>query len=321
MTNPDRGNVTVNDEHLAARFAAHRLHLRAVAYRMLGSLSEADDAVQEAWLHLRRADTTGVDNLAGWLTTVVARVCLDLLRVRRSRREQPLGLPDPVLGSDPEQSALLAESVGLAMLVVLDTLGPAERVAFVLHDIFALPFDEIAPIVGRTPAAARKLASRARRRMASSGATEPDRDPTRQWAAVDGFLAAARDGDLAALVAVLDPDVVLHGDTGTGIRTVRGAGPVAEQAMAFSARVPFAQPVPVNGAAGLVVVAHDRPVAVLAFTVRGTRIVELDILADPTRLSRVSVPPPAGRSASPGRGRSPASPAAGPGYRSPRPPR
>src|SRR5712671_6740213 len=207
------------DEHewLAERFEENRTHLRAVAYRMLGSLSEADDAVQESWLHLSRSDTSGVENLGGWLTTVVARVCLDMLRSRNSRREEPLDMhvPEPIVsredGIDPEHEALLADSVGLALLVVLNTLNPAERLAFVLHDLFAVPFDEIAPIVGRSPTAARQLASRARRRV-QGGATVPDVDLTRQRAVVDAFLAASRGGDFDALLALLDPDVVLRAD-------------------------------------------------------------------------------------------------------------
>ena len=211
-----------HDDWLAQRFEENRTHLRAVAYRMLGSISEADDAVQEAWLRLSRSDTSGIENLGGWLTTVVGRVCLNMLRSRRSRREEPLGepqvgvhLPDPIVsrenGIDPEHEAQLADSVGLALLVVLETLGPAERVAFVLHDLFDLPFDEIAPIVGRSPAAARQLASRARRRV-QGAATVPDADLTRRRAVVDAFLAASRGGDFAALLALLDPDVVLRAD-------------------------------------------------------------------------------------------------------------
>jgi RNA polymerase sigma-70 factor, ECF subfamily len=331
MTDPDRGNVTVDEEDLLAhRFEAHRTHLRAAGYRMLGSLAEADDAVQEAWLHLRRADPDRVHNLGGWLTTTVARICLDMLRSRQARREVPL--PDPVVGpagaTDPEQAALHADSIGLALLVVLDTLAPAERVAFVLHDIFAVPFDDIAPVVSRTPAAARQLASRARRRVQAQ-APVPDADPARQRTAVDAFLTAARDGDFDALVAVLDPDVVLHADTGTGVARFRGAQAVGEQAMAFAARAPHAHPTLVNGAPGFVVIVRGRPVAVMAFTVRGGRIAELDILADPARLSRLdlaavrpasAVPAPAGRSASPDPGRSRARRAAGPGSASPRPP-
>jgi RNA polymerase sigma factor (sigma-70 family) len=288
------------DEHdwLAERFEADRTRLRAVAYRMLGSLSEADDAVQETWLRLSRADTSGVHNLGGWLTTLLARTCLDMLRARTSRREEPLDvhLPDPIISRqdrvDPEQQALLAEGIGLALLVVLDTLTPAERVAFVLHDMFAVPFDQIAPIVGRSPAAARQLASRARRRVQAAG-TVPEADHGRQRAVVDAFLAAARGGDLQALVALLDPDVVLRADLGAmdtdASREFRGAPAVAEQALAFSGRARFARPALVNGAAGLVVAPHGRLFAVLAFTVTRGRIVELDILADPERLRHLDL--------------------------------
>src|SRR5512133_181712 len=284
---------------LAERFQAHHARLRAVAYQMLGSLSEADDAVQEAWLRVSRAGTGGVDNLGGWLTTVVARVCLDMLRSRAARREEPLGvhLPDPVISQpdvlDPEQEALLADSVGLALLVVLDTLAPAERLAFVLHDMFGVPFDEIAPIVGRTPAAARQAASRARRRV-KGAAPVPDADLARQREVVGAFLAAARGSDFDALLAVLDPDVVLRADAGAvpaGVsRVIRGASAVAEQALAFAQRLgPFARPALVNGAAGIVAAPGGRPVSVLGFTVRGGKIVEIDILADPQRLSRLDL--------------------------------
>ena len=288
------------DEHdwLAERFEADRTRLRAVAYRMLGSLSEADDAVQETWLRLSRADTSGVHNLGGWLTTLLARTCLDMLRARTSRREEPLDvhLPDPIISRqdrvNPEQQALLAEGIGLALLVVLDTLTPAERVAFVLHDMFAVPFDQIAPIVGRSPAAARQLASRARRRVQAAG-TVPEADHGRQRAVVDAFLAAARGGDLQTLVALLDPDVVLRADLGAmaadASREFRGAPAVAEQALAFSGRARFARPALVNGAAGLVVAPHGRLFAVLAFTITRGRIVELDILADPERLRHLDL--------------------------------
>jgi RNA polymerase sigma factor (sigma-70 family) len=289
------------DEHdwLAERFEADRTRLRAVAYRMLGSLSEADDAVQETWLRLSRADTSGVHNLGGWLTTLLARTCLDMLRARTSRREEPLDvhLPDPIISRqdrvDPEQQALLAEGIGLALLVVLDTLTPAERVAFVLHDMFVVPFDQIAPIVGRSPAAARQLASRARRRLHPAAGTVPEADHGRQRAVVDAFLAAARGGDLQALVALLDPDVVLRADLGAmatdASREFRGAPAVAEQALAFSGRARFARPALVNGAAGLVVAPHGRLFAVLAFTITRGRIVELDILADPERLRHLDL--------------------------------
>jgi RNA polymerase sigma factor (sigma-70 family) len=288
------------DQHewLAEQFEANRPHLRAAAYRMLGSLSEADDAVQEAWLRLSRADTSGVKNLGGWLTTVVARVCLDMLRARKARREVPLGarVPDPIVsragGGGPEYEALLADSVGLALLVVLETLAPAERLAFVLHDMFAVPFDEIAAIVGRTPAAARQLASRARRRV-QGAAPVPDADLTRQREVVDAFLAAARGGDFDALLAVLDPDVVLRGDRGAvpagASREVRGARAVAEQALAFSQLGQFAQPVLVNGAAGVVVAPGGRPFSVVGFTVSRGKIVEIDVLADPARLARLDL--------------------------------
>jgi RNA polymerase sigma factor (sigma-70 family) len=284
------------DEHdwLAQRFEANRTHLRAVAYRLLGSLSEADDAVQETWLHLSRADPSGVDNLGRWLTTVVARVCLDMLRSRAAR----LGvhLPDPIIrhqdALDPEQEALLAEGVGLALLVVMEQLAPAERLALVLHDTFAVPFEEIAAILGRSPAAARQLASRARRRVRASAAV-PDADLAHQRKVVDAFLAAARDGDLGALVAVLDPDVVVRADWG-GVpagasRMVRGARAVAEQALAFARRAPFARPALVNGAAGVVADTGGRLLAVMGFTVRRGKIVEIDILADPARLRRLDL--------------------------------
>jgi RNA polymerase sigma factor (sigma-70 family) len=265
---------------------------------MLGSLSEADDAVQEAWIHLSRADTTGVENLGGWLTTIVARVCLDMLRSRTSRREVPLGvhLPEPVVsrnGIDPEHQALLAEGVGLVLQVVLETLAPAERLAFVLHDMFAVPFDQIAPIVGRSPDAARQLASRARRRVQGAAAV-PDAALTRQQAVVEAFLAAARDADFDALLAVLDPDVVARADTGAvpaGVaREVRGARAVAEQALSFSRFARSARPALVNGAAGVVAWAQDgRPFSVMGFTVRHGKIVEIDILADPARLRQLDL--------------------------------
>ena len=286
------------DEHdfLAEQFEEHRPHLRAVAYRTLGSLSEADDALQEAWLRLSRSDTSGIQNPGGWLTTVVARVCLDMLRSRSSRREEHLGVhvPDPIVsradGSDPEREALLADAVGLALVVVLETLSPAERLAFVLHDMFGVPFEEIAPIVGRSEVASRQLASRARRRV--RGAV-PDADLARQREVVDAFLAASRDGDLEALVAVLDPDVVLRADRGAvpagASRVLRGARAVAEGALAFSRLAPFAQPALVNGAAGVVVAPRGQPYAVMGFTVRGGKIVEIDILADPARLRQLDL--------------------------------
>jgi RNA polymerase sigma-70 factor (ECF subfamily) len=291
--------VTVDESGwLAERFEAHRTHLRAVAYRILGSLNEADDAVQEAWLRLHRSDTSGVANLGGWLATVVARVCLDMLRARRARREEPLGahLPEPIVsgegGVDPEHQALVADAVGLALLVVLDTLTPAERVAFVLHDMFAVPFEEIAAIVGRSPTAARQLASRARRRVRAE-TTVPDPDLARQREVVGAFLAAARAGDFDALVAVLDPDVVLRADTGPGFTEptyLRGAAKVAGQALAFSSRAGSVRPALVNAAAGLVVAAGGRPIAVMGFTVAHDRIVDIDILADPARLRQLHLP-------------------------------
>ncbi|SOJ52513.1 ECF RNA polymerase sigma factor SigJ [Mycobacterium simulans] len=284
-------------EWLAQRFEERRAHLRGVAYKMLGSLSEADDAVQETWLRLSRNRASGIDNLTGWLTTVVGRVCLDLLRSRNARREEPLDarLPDPIVGrdegSDPEDQALLADSIGLALLVVLDTLAPAERVAFVLHDMFAVPFEEIAQIVDRSPTAARQLASRARRRV--RGAPVPDADLTRQREVVDAFLAAARDGDFEALVATLDPDVVVRADAGAvapGLpREVRGARAAAQQALLFSHRAGFARPALVNGAAGVVAVSRGRPPSVMGFTIVGGKIVEIDILASAARLRRLNL--------------------------------
>ncbi|HEX3238275.1 MAG TPA: RNA polymerase sigma factor SigJ [Gaiellaceae bacterium] len=282
----------------ADEFEQHRAHLQAVAYRMLGSLSEAEDAVQESWLRLNGSETGQVENMRGWLTTVVARVCLDLLRARRARREDHFDgeLPEPVVTlrqeHGPEDEALLADSVGLALLVVLDTLTPAERLAFVLHDMFGLPFDEIAPILERSPAATRQLASRARRRV--RGATplaEPD--PARQRRVVDAFLAAAREGDFEALVAVLDPDVVFRADRGRRAAeappVITGAAAVAEQILARAPRFArFARPAIVNGSAGLVVVPGERPVAVLGFSISGDRIVELDLVADPAKLSALA---------------------------------
>jgi RNA polymerase sigma factor (sigma-70 family) len=277
-------------EWLAERFEEHRAHLRAVAYRMLGSLSEADDAVQEAWLRLSRTDE--VENLGGWLTTVVARISLNMLRSRAVRREEPLGvrLPDPIVdradGTDPEHEALLADAVGLALLVVLETLSPAERLAFVLHDMFAVPYDEIAPIVDRSPDAARQLASRARRRVQGEQ-TVPDADLATQREVVDAFLAAARDGDFEALVAVLDPDVVLRVDLGplaSASQEVRGAENVAGQAQMFSRIGLVMQPALINGVAGAVTKRDGEPFSIGAVTVRHRRIVALDILADPDRL-------------------------------------
>jgi RNA polymerase sigma-70 factor (ECF subfamily) len=279
---------------MAERFEANRDHLRAVAYRMLGSTSEADDAVQEAWIRLNRSASDDVENLQAWLTTVVARVCLDMLRSRKARREEPLGphVPEPIVSredaADPEHEALLADSVGLALQVVLETLGPAERLAFVLHDMFAVPFEEIAPIVGRSPAAARQLASRGRRRVRGA-APAPDVDLARQRQVVDAFLAAARGGDFEALVDLLAPDVVFRLDRGAmragGSREVRGAATVAEQVLSNAPRFAgLARPARVNGAAGVVVASRGRPIAVVGFTVAGGRIAEIDLLADPDRL-------------------------------------
>jgi RNA polymerase sigma factor (sigma-70 family) len=274
---------------LAERFDENRTHLRA-AYRMLGSPSEADDAIQEAWLRLSRSDVDGIENLGGWLTTVVARVCLDMLRSRESRYEEPLDGHVPELSRkddiDPEHEAILADSVGLAMLVVLDSLAPAERVAFVMHDMFAVPFDEIAPIVGRSPDAARQLASRARRRV--QGAAVPDAGPARQREVVDAFLAASRNGDFDALLAVLDPDVVVRADRAAArmgaTREVRGARAVAES---FSGRARVAKPALVDGAAGAVWAPGGRPRVVFGFTISRGKIVEIDLVADPERLRQL----------------------------------
>jgi RNA polymerase sigma-70 factor (ECF subfamily) len=275
------------------QFEAQRPHLRAVAYRMLGSLSEADDAVQEAWLRLNRSDTTAVDNLAGWLTTVVARVCLDMLRSRRAKREDFIGsrLPDPVVADradDPEQQALLADAVGLALLVVLDKLTPAERLAFVLHDMFGVPFEEIGPIVDRTPAAARQMASRARRRVRGA-APAPDSDLAAQRRVVDAFLAAARDGDFEGLVAVLHPDAVFRLDTagvGRGARPpVVGAEAIAETVLETAPTFAhLGRPAIVNGAAGLRIVSGDRLLSIVGFTIHDGRIAAIDIVADPAKL-------------------------------------
>jgi RNA polymerase sigma-70 factor (ECF subfamily) len=290
----------VDDTDRQAReFERHRAHLQAVAYRMLGSLSEAEDAVQESWFRLNRSETSQVENMRGWLTTVVARVCLDLLRARRARREEHLAeeLPEPVVTlpqeNGPEDEALLADSVGLALLVVLDTLRPAERLAFVLHDMFGMPFEEIAPIVERSPAATRQLASRARRRVrAATPATEPDLRQQRR--VVDVFLAAAREGDFEALVAVLDPDVVFRADRGrlasAGEPVVSGAAAVAEQILARAPRFArFARPAIVNGSAGLIVTPRDRPVAVIGFAVAKDRIAEIDLVADPDKLGALRI--------------------------------
>jgi RNA polymerase sigma factor (sigma-70 family) len=281
---------------LAERFEENRSHLRPVAYRMLGSLSEADDAVQEGWLRLSSTDTSAIENLRGWLTTVVARVCLDILRSRKSRREEPLGayVPDPIVsredGIDPEHQAILADSVGLALLVVLETMDPAERLAFVLHDMFGVPFEEIAPIVGRSKTAARQLASRARRRVQGAG-TVTDADLTRQREIVDAFMAAARRGDFEALLTVLDPDVVLRGAVPRGASMeIRGAAAVAKQALTFAQRLAaFARPALVNGTPGLVVASGGRALSVMGFAIHRGKIVEIDILADPARLDRLDL--------------------------------
>jgi RNA polymerase sigma factor (sigma-70 family) len=275
---------------LAEQFEEHRSRLRAVAYRMLGSLSEADDAVQEAWVRLSRSDADEIENLGAWLTTVVGRVSLNMLRSRRSRHEEPFDvhIPEPIIdradGTDPEHEALLADSVGLALLVVLETLSPPERLAFVLHDIFAVPFDEIGPIVDRSPEAARQLASRARRRVRAEN-TVPDADLDAQREVVDAFLVAARDGDFERLVALLDPDVVLRQDFGAGrSREVRGVAAVARQAAAYAQIELVGKPALINGAVGVVVTRDGQPFSVGAFTVRRGRIVEMDWLVDRERL-------------------------------------
>jgi RNA polymerase sigma-70 factor (ECF subfamily) len=285
-------------ELLAQRFEQHRTQLRAVAYRMLGSLSEADDAVQETWLRLNRSDASAVEHLDRWLTTVVARVSLNMLRSRRLRREEPLDLrmPEPIVdradGPDPEHEALLADAVGLALLVVLETLNPAERLAFVLHDMFAVPYEEIAPIVDRSPEAARQLASRARRRVQGE-APAPDADIDTQREVLDAFLAAAREGDFEALLEVLDPDVVLRADSGAvafgSARFIRGAADLARQALAFSRLDVEVRPALINGAIGTVSLLDGRPLAIAGFTIRNRRIVEMDIIADPGRLAELDL--------------------------------
>jgi RNA polymerase sigma factor (sigma-70 family) len=286
------------NEWLADRFEEYRAHLRAVAYRMLGSLTEADDAVQDTWLRLSRSGAGEVENLGGWLTTIVARVCLNILRSRNVRREESLGvhLPDPVIQA-PEEEALLADSVGLALLVVLDTLAPAERLAFVLHDMFRLPFEAIAPMVGRSPAAARQLASRARRRVKGAEIPTPDADLARQRHAVDAFFRAARGGDFVALVALLDPDVVLRIDGGArrpaASMEIHGAPAVAGQALtglssALALPAAHLRPALVNGAAGVVFTMSGRPITVMGFTVAEGRIVEIDAIADPDRVRRIA---------------------------------
>jgi RNA polymerase sigma factor (sigma-70 family) len=283
---------------LAEGFEEHRTRLRAVAYRMLGSVSEADDAVQEAWLRLSRSDPSRVENLGAWLTTVVARVSLSMLRSRRTRREEPLGVhvPEPIVdradGTDPEHEALLADAVGLALLVVLERLNPSERLAFVLHDMFAVPFEEIAPIVDRSPEAARQLASRARRRVRAEN-TIPDADVETQREIVEAFLAAAREGNFDRLVALLDPDVVLRADVGPlpagGSREIRGADAVVRQALTYARLGLEVKPALINGAAGSVTMRDGEPFSVGAFTVRGRRIVAIDILADRERLRELDL--------------------------------
>jgi RNA polymerase sigma-70 factor (ECF subfamily) len=279
---------------LAGQFEEHRSHLRAVAYRMLGSSSEADDAVQEAWLRLSRVDAASIDNLGGWLTTVVARVCLDMLRSRTSRREEPFTLeaPEPVAtgthGSSPEQEALLADSVGLALLVVLDRLEPAERLAFVLHDMFAVPFDEIGPIVGRSADAARQLASRARRRV-RGGEAPPAPGRTRQREIVDAFLGALRAGDFEGLLAVLDPDLVVRADMAGVVSEIRGAAAWAKGAVSYGHMARAVQPALVNGAIGLVMAPRGRLSRALTFKFANGRIVEIEVIGDPARLGELEV--------------------------------
>jgi len=285
---------------LAESFEAHRGSLRAVAYRMLGSLSEADDAVQEAWLRFSRSDTHDVENLGGWLTTVVARVCLDVLRSRAARREEPLGSTAEATaptedGTDPEHEAMLADAVGLALLVVLERLTPAERIAFVLHDLFAVPFAEIAPVVGRSPTATKKLASRARHRVRGA-APAPDADLVRRARVVDAFLAASREGDLDALLAVLDSDVVRRADRlaipADATAEVRGARAVAEETLVLSGQARLARPALVDGAPGLVVAPGGRLRLALSLTIEGEQIVEIDVVADPGRLRRLDLAVP-----------------------------
>jgi RNA polymerase sigma factor (sigma-70 family) len=286
----------MNELELANKFDRQRPQLRAVAYRILGSVSEADDAVQDAWLRLRRTDAEQIDSLEPWLTTVAARICLNMLRSRRTRGEQPLDglrpepiIDDPAVGTDPEHEALLADSVGIALQVVLDTLSPAERLAFVLHDMFAVPFDEIAAMLDRSPQATRQLASRARRRVRDV-APPPDPDLTRQRAVVDAYFAAAREGDLEALVAVLDPDVVLraHRRDGDPIE-LHGAARVSRGAMTARRFAPYVRPALVNGAAGVVAFDGERPFAVLAFTVLDDRAVAIDVFNDPELVARLDI--------------------------------
>jgi RNA polymerase sigma factor (sigma-70 family) len=299
-----------DSEWLAGRFEENRPHLRAVAYRMLGSLTEVDDAVQDAWERVSRAGAEDVDNLKAWLTTIVARVCLNMLRSRNTQREESLevAVPDPIVslegGLDPEEEVLLADSVGLALQVVIDTLGPAERLAFVLHDMFDLPFGEIAVMVGRTPQATRQLASRARRRIKGAEIPAPERDLARQRSVVDAFFAAGRAGDFDALVAVLHPDVVARADfspsrPGSSM-VIRGAAAVARQARLGASPAAEVHPALVNGSAGVVITLRGRPFAVMAFTVADGKIVEIDTVADPERVAKVAAPVVAGLQRGPG---------------------
>ena len=287
----------MNESELAERFDRQRPRLRAVAYRILGSLSDADDAMQEAWLRLARTDAEQIDTLEGWLTTVIARICLNMLRSRQTRGEQPLGdwRPEPIIdnpraGTDPQHEALLADAVGIALQVVLDTLSPAERLAFVLHDMFAVPFEEIAAMLERSPQATRQLASRARRRVRET-APRPDPDLTRQQAVVDAYFAAAREGDMDALAAVLDPDVVLraHRRDGDPLE-LRGAARVAEGAMSARRFAPYVRPALVNGTAGVVAFDGEQPFAVLAFTVVGDRAAAIDVFNDPELVAKLDIP-------------------------------
>jgi RNA polymerase sigma factor (sigma-70 family) len=286
------------NEWLADRFEEYRPHLRAVAYRMLGSLTDADDAVQDTWLRVTRADASQVENLGGWLTTIVARICLNMLRARTTRREESLDghVPDPLISPEgapqPEEEALLADSVSLALLVVLDTLSPAERLAFVLHDMFQLPFSEIAPMVGRSPQAARQLASRARRRVKGADIPAPDPDLARQRQVVDAFFRAARGGDFGGLVALLDPNVVLRSDFGArrpaATKITHGAAAVASQALLGAVPGAELHPALVNGAAGVVITVGGRPFAVMGFTVADDKIIEINAIADPDRVQRIA---------------------------------
>ncbi len=287
-----------DQEWLADRFEEHRPHLRAVAYRMLGSLAEADDAVQNTWLRISGADTREVINLGGWLTTITARVCLNMLRTRNIRREESFDghIPDPLISPEevpqPEDEAILADSVSLALLVVLDTLSPAERLAFVLHDMFQMPFSEIAPMIGRSAPAARQLASRARRRVLGAEVPAPDPDLARQREVVDAFFRASRGGDFEALVALLHPDVVLRTDYGTkrpgALKVFHGAPAVAKQALIGALPGAELHPALVNGTAGMVITVHGRPYAVIGFTVADGKIAEIDAIADPERVKRIA---------------------------------